>query len=313
MKGRVNTGTAGGSKSTVYISRLTQADTSRVVATSGGKTVSGSYKDGYWVLKNLDYGTAESPVTWDITATAANGQQTATAQVSFSRQEIEYITMSYFAATIAVTYPAGSTCTCTKGNTVLAAPDTSGSHTFTVPEAGDWIVKAVQGDDSAVETVRITSNGQAEAVVLNYETVIFNNGDLGVSGGFDWTNSSGGKENGELLVTNTLFLTVTKRDTISTMAMNDSIDLTPYKTVRVDIDYQKSPTDTDRTQMVYVGKTQFQHDLAWLNTADKTGRQIIEMDIESINRLAYIGVKVGAYGITSNEVSVYSIKLMKKD
>ena len=58
----------GGSKSTVYISGLTQADTSSVVATSAGKTVSGSYKDGYWVLKNLDYGTAASPVTWDITA-----------------------------------------------------------------------------------------------------------------------------------------------------------------------------------------------------------------------------------------------------
>lgn len=177
----------GGSKSTVYISGLTQADTSSVVATSAGKTVSGSYKDGYWVLKNLDYGTAASPVTWDITAIAANGQQTATAQVSFPRQEIEYITMSYFTATIAVTYPAGSTCTCTKGDTVLTAPDTSGSYTFTVPEAGDWIVKAVQGDDSAVETVSITSNGQAETVELTFWDYLINGSDVGISGGWELT------------------------------------------------------------------------------------------------------------------------------
>lgn len=176
-------GGGGSSKSTVYISGLTQTNTASVVATSGGKTVSGSYKDGYWVLKNLDYGTAASPVRWNITATSANGQQTATAQVSFSRQEIEYITMSYFAATIAVTYPAGAVCTCTKGDMVLAAPDTSGSHTFVVPEAGDWIVKAVQGDDSATETVSIASSGQTETVELSFALYIFKSG-TGLKAGF---------------------------------------------------------------------------------------------------------------------------------
>lgn len=119
-----------------------------------GKTKSKTVDQyGYATFKGLDTG------TWTVVIT--DGSQT-----SPSRQVVvtaDYdVTMSFFSASIAVTYPEGSTCTCSDGNTTLTAPDTSGSHTFMVPNAGTWTVKTEIND----EIVAITSSGQSVTVDL---------------------------------------------------------------------------------------------------------------------------------------------------
>ena len=73
-----------------------------------------------------------------------------------------------FAATIAVTYPSGSTCTCSDGSTTLAATDTSGSYTFTVPNAGTWTITCTDGSNTATESVNITEDGQSKTTSLAY-------------------------------------------------------------------------------------------------------------------------------------------------
>lgn len=76
-----------------------------------------------------------------------------------------------FTATIAATYPEGATCTCENGNKVYTAPNTSGSHTFTVHAAGVWTVKAVSGNDSDEKAVTITSPGQSQSVELSFAKI----------------------------------------------------------------------------------------------------------------------------------------------
>ncbi len=71
-------------------------------------------------------------------------------------------------ASIVVSYPAGSTCTCTLGSKVLTAKDTSGKWVFGLPTTGSWVVKAVSGDKTASKTVSITAEGQIENVELVY-------------------------------------------------------------------------------------------------------------------------------------------------
>lgn len=71
-------------------------------------------------------------------------------------------------AFIVVTYPAGSTCTCSNGSVTLTATDSSGSFAFGVPSVGSWIITATLGDDTATETVNITTIGQSESVELSY-------------------------------------------------------------------------------------------------------------------------------------------------
>lgn len=70
-------------------------------------------------------------------------------------------------ASITVSYPAGSTCTCTLGSKVLTAKDTSGKWVFGLPSIGDWVLKYTNDSASISKTVSITSEGQAQTVVMN--------------------------------------------------------------------------------------------------------------------------------------------------
>ena len=101
-------------------------------------------------------------------------------------------------ATIGVTYPAGSTLTCTNGTTTLKAKTTTGNWAFAVPSKGTWTVKAVSGSNTATKSVNITSEGQFESVELSYDLSIFKEGTGDISsltGGWDaHCNSYGGKE-----------------------------------------------------------------------------------------------------------------------
>ena len=79
-------------------------------------------------------------------------------------------------AVIGVTYPTGSTCTCTDGAKTLTAKDTTGRALFVIPSAGTWTVTAVSGSKSKSKAVSITAEGQVETVTLMFELLLFNNG-----------------------------------------------------------------------------------------------------------------------------------------
>lgn len=69
---------------------------------------------------------------------------------------------------IAVTYPAGSICTCSNGTKTLKARDTSGKALFNVPSDGTWAVSCTDGTRTAMVDVSITADGQVESVTLMY-------------------------------------------------------------------------------------------------------------------------------------------------
>ena len=79
-------------------------------------------------------------------------------------------------AVIGVTYPSGSTVTCTNGSKTLKAKDTSGKAMFIIPTKGTWTVKAVKGSQSASKAVSITAEGQVATVKLVYQLYIFKQG-----------------------------------------------------------------------------------------------------------------------------------------
>lgn len=82
-------------------------------------------------------------------------------------------------AVIAVTYPAGSTCTCANGTKTYTAKDTSGRWIFRIPSAGTWTVTISNGTDTKSESVSITAAGQAEKVTLAFNLYILKNGSYG--------------------------------------------------------------------------------------------------------------------------------------
>lgn len=85
-------------------------------------------------------------------------------------------------ASIAVTYPAGSTLTCTLGSKVLTAKDTSGKWVFGLPSIGSWVVKATDGTKSKSQTVSIIE-GDAKNITLTYNIALYTNGTENVA----WT------------------------------------------------------------------------------------------------------------------------------
>lgn len=131
-----------------------------VTVSKDGKTktkVAGT--DGVVVFKGLSTG------DWTVNMTSADGTETMQPKVYHITAGYE-IVLTFFAATIHVTYPAGSTCTATDGVTTLTAPDTSGAWDCVVPNAGTWTVHST---DSRVddEVVSIGSNGQEVSVTVN--------------------------------------------------------------------------------------------------------------------------------------------------
>lgn len=74
--------------------------------------------------------------------------------------------LSGFTATITVTFPANSTCTCTKSGetqTAYVSP-----HTFSVHSSGTYTIAATDGVHTKSDTVTITTDGQTESVTLTY-------------------------------------------------------------------------------------------------------------------------------------------------
>ncbi len=146
-----------------------------------------------WIVVNVDSGSTVTATCGScvLTATASNGKATfrvpragswaikgtlsgnsATATVSITeRRQKKSVTLNYFKSTISVTYPSGSTCTAKCGSTTLTAPDTSGTATFTVTFAGNWVISCSGGGNSASATVSITASGQSKSVSLSYNKI----------------------------------------------------------------------------------------------------------------------------------------------
>lgn len=88
-------------------------------------------------------------------------------------------------AAIGVTYPEGSTCTCTNGTKTMEAGNTNGQWVFAIPKAGTWTVTATNGTNTKSQSVSITTEGQWESVELSYALVLFDGGDnTDVTGGW---------------------------------------------------------------------------------------------------------------------------------
>lgn len=173
---------------------------------------------GVVVFKGLASG------TWTLTIT--DGSQSSSKPVVVTA---DYSTIiAFFTATINITYPAGSTCTCSDGTTTLSAPDTSGTWACIVPNAGTWTVSSTDGDKSKSADIVINTNGQTESVTLLYITYLFKDGETydSLTGGWQ------GTVNAEKQA---LQLTANAGKTASVWTQN-KVDLTDYSSVSVKSD-----------------------------------------------------------------------------
>lgn len=178
--GKTNVG--GGSGGTLTVTA--PANVTVTVSKDGKTKTKNSGTSGVVVFKGLASG------TWTLTIT--DGSQTSSKPVVVTA---DYSTViAFFAATINITYPAGSTCTCSDGTTTLSAPDTSGTWACIVPNSGTWTVTCTNGEDNASKSVAITADGQTKSLTITYQIFLYNAGDqcTDLTGGWEVSNLGGG-------------------------------------------------------------------------------------------------------------------------
>lgn len=153
-------------------------------------------------------------------------------------------------ASIVVSYPAGSTLTCTLGSKVLTAKDTSGKWVFGLPSTGNWVVKAVKDSKSKSATVEITAQGQVKTLTLAYRLDIFKAGQGAVIPLSSFT-----QENGRVTIgTDKITISKTSQNYCGAAVFTtNSVNLSPYHTLYADV--ALTPLSDDYRCYLYVSES----------------------------------------------------------
>lgn len=267
---------------------------SLVTLTKGDKTKSATADSSGWaVFKGLDSG------LWRIVATL-NGH---TANDSTVVELSKAVHLTYFTATINITYPAGLTCKATNGNTVLTAPDTSGTWACSVDKEGTWTVTA--GD--LTETVTLSTTGETKAAIL--ARWIVKNGvltDIGLTNPLiAGRNVTPTQETGYVAIKNAT------SNSVVGVASGQTFDLTAARKIVADIDVTTVGASGSYTQYdginLVTSKAISAADVtksvanmtAYLDAdhiANTTGRKTLELDVSGLTGSHYVGFAIGTKG-----------------
>lgn len=294
-------GGQGGGRIRVYVDPGSHVT---LTQTYGGKTKTAvADSSGQALFKGLAGG------QWEAVATL-NGQ-TAKGSTIVS---LDYdLHLTYFTATINITYPAGLTCKATNGNTTLTAPDTSGTWACVVPNKGTWTITA--GD--LTETITLNTTGETKAVIV--AQWIVKNGvlaDIGLTNRLiKGRTITPTQDTGYINVVNAL------NGQVAGLLTGQTLDLTNARKIVADIDVTTVGTSSSYAQ--YAGTNlvaatniaaadiaeSIANMAAYLDAdhiANTTGRQTLELDVSNLTGSYYVGFAVGVKGA----FAVYSLYVL---
>ena len=295
----------GGSGGTLTVTA--PANVTVTVSKDGKAKTKNSGTSGVVVFKGLASG------TWTLTIT--DGSQTSSKPVVVTA---DYSTViAFFAATINITYPAGSTCTCSDGTTTLSAPDTSGTWACIVPNAGTWTAAATDGVENTSESVSITTDGQTVAVELSYYTYLFkpNTDTTNVTGGWQ-LNSNGSLDSaGDQLVAT--FTNAYNHGSAFNVATINKIDFTEFTTLVATCKAADKNNAAPSSATFAVASTR-----SGFNNAGTASTKVasatfsnstttVTIDVSGISGSYYVTFVVGLSNYNTGTLTVDEVKLMK--
>lgn len=263
-----------------------------VTVSKDGKTkTKNSGTSGVVVFKGLASG------TWTVTITGDG--KTAQKNVVVTT---DYSTMiAFFAATINITYPAGSTCTCSDGTTTLSAPDTSGTWACIVPNAGTWTATSTSETETDSKAVTITTDGQSTSVELSYALFLFKPNapsDI-IAGEWEMPANSAVTAEAELTVKS---VNNYNGNRIISARTKGQIDLTEYSTLQATC---KASGGSDTKLEVYSGSS------VVASTAIGADLTTVTVDISALSGLHSIGFGGRHTAYLTITYTATEIKLMK--
>lgn len=287
MIGRVNTGGGSG-----CILTITAVANETVTISKNGKSKSKTTDSkGVAVFRGLDTG------KWTITIVRDGVPITRVATVTADYS----VAIPLFAATINITYPAGSTCTCSEGTTTLSAPDTSGTWACIVPNTGTWTVTSTSGTETDSKAVTITTDGQSTSVELSYALFLFKPNapsDI-IAGEWEMPANSTVTAEAELAVKS---VNNYNGDRLISVRTKGQIDLTEYSTLQATC---KASGGSNTKLEVYSGSS------VVASTAIGTDLTTVTVDISALSGLHSIGFGGRHTAYLTITYTATEIKLMK--
>lgn len=282
-------GASGGSGGTLTVTA--PANVTVTVSKDGKTKTKSSGTSGVVAFKGLASG------TWTVTITGDD--KTAQKNVVVTT---DYSTViAFFAATINITYPAGSTCTATDGTTTLTAPDTSGTWACIVPNAGTWTVTSTSGTETDSKAVTITTDGQSTSVELSYALFLFKPNapsDI-IAGEWEMPGNSTVTAEAELTVKS---VNNYNGNRIISARTKGQIDLTEYSTLQATC---KASGGSDTKLEVYSGSS------VVASTAIGTDLTTVTVDISALSGLHSIGFAGKHTAYLTITYTATEIKLLK--
>lgn len=297
-EGRTNAGGGGFNKSVIIVTAPTG---STVTCTKGTTVKTAREKDGEWWFKGLEIG------EWTLKATLSG--ETTTETVNITQFDVYRVTMSYFAATIAVTYPAGSTCTCSKGDKTFTAPDTSGQYDFVVDSAGEWTVSCTDGGTNKKSIVVNITDGETKNVILVYGDYLYFRGDQSTSLTGGWEKNTTSLVEPVFNEDNIQLQVVSSSKSKCGVQTKASVNLTGYTTLKITgtvISVGSGSTPVFRFGVMPNKNSDLASSGAWSALKTETitqGDFEIDVDINSVNS-GYVTLSTGG-GIPS-DVKIYT-------
>ncbi len=240
--------------------------------------------------------------TWTVKMT--NGSKTTTRTITIKADYA--LTITYFSATIKVTYPAKSKCIIKNSSGTQVASDTNTATTAktwtaTVGATGTYTITATATDGSGKTkstTVSITADGQSKSVTLAYDYIIFSNAtglnpiysDGGGGAPVEIGTDSSGKK--------TLTFTA---DGYSRMSyLKPAIDLTNYATLKI-----SGYADGSDTYLAFWSKIPQEYDpsiVAKVVLSNGSSPSSYTIDVSKLSGSYYLGAQYAGSNIVTYDL-----------
>ena len=274
-----------GNKSILYVT----IDAGSVVTCTKGNTVKTKIAtDGTCKFTGLDVG------TWTIKGTK-DGIETST-NVAFDKQEVKYITLGYFTATIVTTFPTDCTSvTCTKDDTVLNVPSeelVSGTYTFSVHETGEWVLYATNGTKEKSVTVSVIEE-KAYTVDIKFTLILYDSGSEypEITGAWSVTSASGDQPH-DCIITKNSSNMVFFAAYHSTASFSHSlpIDMSGYATLHILGKYHNKYTGESWNAGVSTSNSGANFNASVKMSGIDSGNVQRDVDLSNVNTNAYFKI-----------------------
>lgn len=283
-----------------YIS-VTYPEGSTCTCSDGSTTLTASDTSGSYTF------TVKNTGTWTIRIVDGDQEASTTVSITADNQN-ESVTLDYFKAYITITYPEGSTCTCTDGVTTLTASTTTGSWLCKVPNTGTWTVTCTNGTKTNSKSVSITTDGQSESITLSYGTYLYNNGPIS---GYTWTSDDDLDTPQASVKDNGTYLELYAGSNAWTIFRSDNkINVSSYATLKMKLTNASMTLDSDGIDFGLTSSTNPDNGSTLTtktNYSSFSGTKELSVDISSVSTSMYVALFVstpskGSFSARATEI-----------